>query len=61
MLGLAKRLRVPILQASTSEVYGDPLVHPHDRLVRRHGLTGVEQRTKPSRLLGNTDPLRAMN
>ncbi|SFE20809.1 UDP-glucuronic acid decarboxylase family protein [Methylobacterium sp. 13MFTsu3.1M2] len=28
MLGLAKRLRVPILQASTSEVYGDPLVHP---------------------------------
>ncbi|MDP4023144.1 SDR family oxidoreductase [Methylobacterium sp. NEAU 140] len=28
MLGLAKRLRVPVLQASTSEVYGDPLVHP---------------------------------
>lgn len=28
MLGLAKRLRVPILQASTSEVYGDPDVHP---------------------------------
>src|SRR3954465_5424918 len=28
MLGLAKRLRVPILQASTSEVYGDPQVHP---------------------------------
>ena len=28
MLGLAKRLRVPILQASTSEVYGDPKVHP---------------------------------
>ncbi len=28
MLGLAKRLNVPILQASTSEVYGDPLVHP---------------------------------
>ncbi|MBP0496237.1 UDP-glucuronic acid decarboxylase family protein [Pararoseomonas indoligenes] len=27
-LGLAKRLRVPILQASTSEVYGDPTVHP---------------------------------
>ena len=27
-LGLAKRLRVPILQASTSEVYGDPEVHP---------------------------------
>jgi UDP-glucuronate decarboxylase len=28
MLGLAKRLKVPILQASTSEVYGDPNVHP---------------------------------
>jgi UDP-glucuronate decarboxylase len=28
MLGLAKRLNVPILQASTSEIYGDPLVHP---------------------------------
>lgn len=28
MLGLAKRLEVPILQASTSEVYGDPEVHP---------------------------------
>lgn len=28
MLGLAKRLKKPILQASTSEVYGDPTVHP---------------------------------
>jgi UDP-glucuronate decarboxylase len=28
MLGLAKRLGCPILQASTSEVYGDPTVHP---------------------------------
>ncbi len=28
MLGLAKRLKVPIFQASTSEVYGDPTVHP---------------------------------
>ncbi|MDY0040929.1 MAG: SDR family oxidoreductase [Desulforhabdus sp.] len=28
MLGLAKRLRAKILQASTSEVYGDPKVHP---------------------------------
>jgi UDP-glucuronate decarboxylase len=28
MLGLAKRLRCRILQASTSEVYGDPAVHP---------------------------------
>ncbi|WP_155263202.1 UDP-glucuronic acid decarboxylase family protein [Sphingomonas segetis] len=30
MLGLAKRLGIPILQASTSEVYGDPNVHPQD-------------------------------
>ena len=28
MLGLAKRLKAKILQASTSEVYGDPQVHP---------------------------------
>ena len=28
MLGLAKRLNAKILQASTSEVYGDPTVHP---------------------------------
>jgi len=28
MLGLAKRVKAPLLQASTSEVYGDPQVHP---------------------------------
>jgi UDP-glucuronate decarboxylase len=28
MLGMAKRLRIKILQASTSEVYGDPEIHP---------------------------------
>src|SRR5260370_34853656 len=28
MLGLAKRTRAKIFQASTSEVYGDPTVHP---------------------------------
>ncbi len=28
MLGLAKRIKAKILQASTSEVYGDPIVHP---------------------------------
>jgi UDP-glucuronate decarboxylase len=28
MLGLAKRIRAKILQASTSEVYGDPIIHP---------------------------------
>ena len=28
LLGLAKRLKAKILQASTSEVYGDPIIHP---------------------------------
>ncbi|MBN2215320.1 MAG: SDR family oxidoreductase [Bacteroidales bacterium] len=28
MLGLAKRIRAKVLQASTSEIYGDPIVHP---------------------------------
>ncbi len=28
MLGMAKRVRARIFQASTSEVYGDPLIHP---------------------------------
>jgi len=28
MLGLAKRIRATVLQASTSEVYGDPTIHP---------------------------------
>ena len=28
VLGLAKRLNIPVLQASTSEIYGDPIVHP---------------------------------
>lgn len=30
VLGLAKRLNAPVLQASTSEVYGDPLIHPQN-------------------------------
>jgi UDP-glucuronate decarboxylase len=28
MLGLAKRVKARILQGSTSEVYGDPMIHP---------------------------------
>jgi UDP-glucuronate decarboxylase len=39
VLGLAKRLKVPVLQASTSEVYGDPDVHPQDESYR--GLVNV--------------------
>ena len=38
MLGLAKRLGCKILQASTSEVYGDPSVHP-----QTGGLLGQRQ------------------
>ena len=36
-LGLAKRLKVRILQASTSEVYGDPEVHPQVEELSRLG------------------------
>jgi UDP-glucuronate decarboxylase len=34
MLGLAKRLKIKVLQASTSEVYGDPEVHPQPESYR---------------------------
>ena len=34
MLGLAKRIKAKILQASTSEVYGDPKVHPQPESYR---------------------------
>ncbi len=34
MLGLAKRVKAKILQASTSEVYGDPLLHPQPESYR---------------------------
>ena len=36
MLGLAKRTRAKILQASTSEVYGDPQVHPQQEAYWGH-------------------------
>jgi UDP-glucuronate decarboxylase len=39
VLGLAKRLRAPVLQASTSEVYGDPDVHPQKENYR--GLVNI--------------------
>ena len=46
MLGLAKRVHARILQASTSEVYGDPLVHPQSR-----DLLGQRQPDRAARLL----------
>jgi len=36
MFGLAKRLKIRILQASTSEVYGDPTVHPQNETYWGH-------------------------
>lgn len=36
MLGLAKRLKIKILQASTSEVYGDPAIHPQNEAYWGH-------------------------
>jgi UDP-glucuronate decarboxylase len=36
MLGLAKRVKAKILQASTSEIYGDPEVHPQDEAYWGH-------------------------
>ena len=36
MLGLAKRIKAKILQASTSEVYGDPQVHPQSETYWGH-------------------------
>lgn len=34
MLGLAKRVKAKVLQASTSEVYGDPEIHPQTEIYR---------------------------
>ncbi|TDQ18718.1 UDP-glucuronate decarboxylase [Algoriphagus boseongensis] len=34
MLGLAKRLKIKVLQASTSEIYGDPEIHPQPESYR---------------------------
>jgi len=36
MLGLAKRLKIKVLQASTSEIYGDPSVHPQNETYWGH-------------------------
>ena len=46
MLGLAKRLKAKILQASTSEVYGDPIVHPQPE-----DYSGQRQPDRAARLL----------
>ena len=53
MLGLAKRVKAKILQASTSEVYGDPNVHPQTR-----GLLGQRQSDRAALLLRRGQALR---
>ena len=46
VLGMAKRCRAKVLQASTSEVYGDPEVHPQPESYRGSG-----ESDRPARLL----------
>ena len=53
MLGLAKRVKARILQASTSEVYGDPEVHPQPE-----ELLGQRQSDRHSQLLRRGQALR---
>jgi hypothetical protein len=69
MLGLAKRPPVPIFQASTREVYGDPEVHPQPvrcRYLTKRRIACEARSYKPSDCRGSTvfpphgsrDPLR---
>jgi len=54
MLGLAKRTRARILQASTSEVYGDPEVHPTDiKVVRIFNTYGPRMHPNDGRVVSN--------
>jgi hypothetical protein len=55
MLGLAKRLRARILQASTSEVYGDPAVHPQPRTT---GATSTRSASAPATTKASAAPRR---
>jgi UDP-glucuronate decarboxylase len=54
MLGLAKRVR-PIFQASTSEVYGDPEVHPQPRTT---GATSTRSARAPATTRASAAPRR---
>ncbi len=60
MLGLAKRVRARILQASTSEVYGDPEVHPQPetywgdtRIIRIFNTYGPRMLENDGRVISN--------
>ena len=53
MLGLAKRCRARLFQASTSEVYGDPEVHP-----QTGGILGARQSDRTAKLLRRREARR---
>ncbi len=53
MLGLAKRLGARIFQASTSEVYGDPLIHPQPRIT---GATSIRSASAPATTKASAAP-----
>src|SRR3982750_3176338 len=58
MLGLAKRVKARILQASTSEVYGDPLVHPQTESYWGHvNCIGIRSCYDEGKRLGETRTL----
>lgn len=55
MLGLAKRLHARILQASTSEVYGDPAIHPQPESYRGYvNTTGIRSCYDESKRMAET-------
>lgn len=55
MLGLAKRVHARILQASTSEVYGDPEIHPQPESYRgRVNTTGIRSCYDESKRMAET-------
>src|SRR5271165_7127092 len=55
MLGLAKRLKVKVLQASTSEVYGDPIVHPQ---TEEYWATSIRSASDPATMKESDAPKR---
>ena len=58
MLGLAKYNRAKILQASTSEVYGDPLIHPPS--ARITGATSTRWASARATTRANAAPSRSL-
>ena len=59
MLGMAKYNRAKILQASTSEVYGDPLIHPPPS-ARTTGATSTRWASARATTRANAAPSRSL-